>query len=719
MQQKQRLNLNRLNQRQKEAVLFGDGPLLVLAGAGSGKTSTMTYRIAHLISEKRMPASSILGLSFTRKAAEELRERVKDLVTQVAGSSAAQGLTITTFHSLCVRILRQYASRIGFPSHFTIIDRNDQVDIIRGILRNLKIDDKKFDPDTILFEIGQAKNRFLSHELAEKYFLDRKALAGDYAIITANAYVKYQEQLRVQASMDFDDLLFQAVQLVEKHEDVRHELNARFRHILVDEYQDTNPAQSRLLKSLTEKTQNICVVGDDDQSIYAWRGADPAHILHFNHHYEGAHVITLDQNYRSTSTILNAANQVISKNRVRHPKSLWSDRGEGEPLELVLCEDDRGEADLVGDEIFRLAKTAVEGNFQQIRPWKDFAVLYRSNPQSRLFEEALRMRNIPYKMVGTLSFLDRREIKDLLSYWRLILNPSDDASLRRIINWPTRGIGKTTLESLGEIALQEGVSLFQVIEKTITDPAAYPERFTDKARAALKTFHGLIHSMRTGLETTAVSAEAVSLWAKGTLSALGLKAALEEDSDDVVAAAKKWDNCEEMAIAMGQIKESEIASAENATVVLRDFLTLMTVEKTDDKDDKNKEGRDEVTLMTLHGAKGLEFPVVFLVGMEEGLLPHRRTLEGDGDLSEERRLCYVGITRAKDRLILTRTRNRIRYGKAVPRNPSRFLDEIPSDLILIRNESKTPDLSTEEKQVEHEAKVKDFLAAIRNQISNR
>ncbi|MBL7715249.1 MAG: UvrD-helicase domain-containing protein [Bdellovibrionales bacterium] len=714
------MNLNRLNSRQKEAVLFGDGPLLVLAGAGSGKTSTMTYRIAHLIAERKVPATAILGLSFTRKAAEELRERVKDLVTKVSGQKAAQGLTIATFHGLCVRILRQYAGQIGFPNHFTIIDRNDQVDIIRGILKNLKIDDKKFDPDTILFEIGQAKNRFLSHETAERYFLDRKALAGDYAIITANAYVKYQDQLKLQASMDFDDLLFHAVSLVEQNEEVRRELNARFRYILVDEYQDTNPAQSRLLKALTEKTQNICVVGDDDQSIYAWRGADPTHILHFNQHFTGAKTITLDQNYRSTSTILNAANQVISKNRIRHPKSLWSDRGQGEPLEMILCEDDRGEADVVGDEIFRLAKTAVQGNFQQIRPWKDFAILYRSNPQSRLFEEALRMRNIPYKMVGTLSFLDRKEIKDLLSYWRLIVNIQDDASFRRIVNWPTRGIGRTTLENLGAIALQEGSCLFQVLEKICTQPGSYPESFTDKARAALLVFYQLIRGLQEALEKAPVTAEAASLWAKESLSKIGIKQALEEDSEDVVAAAKKWENCDEMASALGQMKESEVRSAKTAFDLLRDFLALMTLEATDDKDEKeNNEPRDEVTLMTLHGAKGLEFPVVFLVGMEEGLLPHRRTLEGDGDLSEERRLCYVGITRAKDRLILTRTRNRIRYGKDVPRNPSRFLDEIPSDLMLIRNESKTPDLSTAEKQAEHEGKVKDFLAAIRNQISNR
>ncbi len=782
-------------------MLYGEGPLLVLAGAGSGKTSTMAYRIAHLIAERDIAGTQVLGLSFTRKAAEELRERVRKLVSQVAGFGATRGLTITTFHSLAVRILRVYADRIGFQRDFTILDQSDQTDIIRQILRHLKIDDRKFDPDIILFEIGQAKNRFLTPDQAHDFFLESGRMADDYAVISANTYEKYQDQLKVLNAMDFDDLLFHAVNLLEKHTDVRAEMNDRFRYILVDEYQDTNPAQSRLLHALTHVRQNICVVGDDDQSIYAWRGADPTHILNFTRHYPGAHTVTLDQNYRSTSTILDAANHVISKNKVRHPKTLWSERGTGEPITQVICEGDRAEADVVGDEILSLSRKPVEGRFEQVRPWKDFAVLYRSNPQSRLFEEALRMRQIPYKIVGALSFLDRKEIKDTLSYWRLIVNQHDDASCRRVINWPSRGIGKTSIEAISTHALQAGVSFFDAL-------AEAPRLTQAKGAASAIAFRNTILELRAELEKTAAEPAALAAWAKKSLERFGVKKALEEENDDPIAAQRKWENVDELANAIGQVNiqeflgsdsfdppppspqekmtlaeiaasleygdtwgdefvsapapiaESEMTSVldqnllpgayradstsevrfvteetgsvdqpeestnetteENATpavTIVREYLARMTLNTLDDK--KDDQPKDEVTLLTLHGSKGLEFPVVFMVGLEEGLLPHRRTIEEGIDFSEERRLAYVGITRAKDHLYITRCKDRIRYGKKVPRNPSRFLEEIPAELMLTRNESTTPDLSSPQAQEQHEVKVKDFLAAIRAQIGGQ
>ncbi|HUP56852.1 MAG TPA: UvrD-helicase domain-containing protein, partial [Bdellovibrionota bacterium] len=362
----QPLSLNRLNERQREAVLHTEGPLLILAGAGSGKTSTMTYRIAHLISDKRVPATNILGLSFTNKAAGELRERVAELVRKTSGKKAIEGLAVSTFHSLCVRLLRVYGSVLGFQPNFTIIDENDRRDLLRQIFKNVRIDDRKFDLDVVLFEIGQAKSKLLSPEQASEHFLSSPRLGADYQVATATAFGHYQRQLKTLNSMDFDDLLYYGVELLERHADVRERVNERFRYILVDEYQDTNATQFRLLELMTARSQNLCVVGDDDQSIYSWRGADPSHILGFHKRFPKAKVITLDQNYRSTGNILEAANRVIVNNRSRHPKSLWSDRGQGSPLSEVIVEDDHGEGQFVADEIERRHR-------EHQTPYQDFA----------------------------------------------------------------------------------------------------------------------------------------------------------------------------------------------------------------------------------------------------------------------------------------------------------------------------------------------------------
>jgi DNA helicase-2/ATP-dependent DNA helicase PcrA len=711
------LNLNQLNTRQRDAVLHGSGPLLILAGAGSGKTSTMAYRIAHLIAERHLPATDILGLSFTNKAAKELRERVYRLVTESAGRRSAKGLTVTTFHSLCARLLRKHAGELGFQTNFTILDQNDQTDVLKQVLRNIKIDERRFDPDVILFEIGQAKNRFLTPAQAEAFFLESGRMSSDYAIAAASSFGKYQDQLRVLNAMDFDDLIYYTVQLLENHSEVRDLYNYRFRHILVDEYQDTNPAQFKILRLLTQKQENLCVVGDDDQSIYAWRGADPTHILEFSKHYPAAKTIALEQNYRSTSRILEAANSVIEKNKHRYPKKLWSDRGIGEPLTEIVLEDDRGEADFVAEEIFRRST-------EQGRTWGDFAVLYRSNPQSRVFEEALRRRGVPYRIVGGLSFLARKEVKDVLSYWRLVANEKDDAALRRILNWPARGIGKTSVEALGGYAFANSISVFESLP--------HASQLAPKAASSIHGFRELILGLRERLAalhpevpspevpTPQPLSQQIAQWAKDSLDRVQAKKAIEEESDDPVQAGRKWENVEELIHSIGQFRtEGEVTSGVD---FLREFLNRMTLEaqEAEKEEDKNEDSKkNQVTLLTLHGAKGLEYPLVFLVGMEDGFLPHRRTLEEATDLGEERRLCYVGITRAKDFLFITRAKNRIRYGKPVPRVPSRFLEEIPKDLVVKMDQSGTPDLSSKEAQEEHEVRVKNYLADIRANLMKK
>lgn len=714
----------KLNPMQREAATHGNGALLILAGAGSGKTSTMAFRMAHLIADRNIPADAILGLSFTNKAAKELRERVRHILVKSMGTgSRPRTPLVTTFHSLCARLLRKHADRLGFQTNFTILDQHDQSDVIKQILKNTNLDDRKFDSDVILFEIGQAKNRFLTPEQAQDFFLEGKRLAPDYALATASCFGKYQEQLKTLNAMDFDDLIYHTVHLLEQDTEVRDLYNYKFRHLLVDEYQDTNAAQFRILSLLTQKHQNLCVVGDDDQSIYSWRGADPSHILGFKKYYPEAKVIMLEQNYRSTSKILEAANKVIAQNRGRYAKTLWSDRGEGESITELVVEDDRAESDAVADEILKRIQ-------DQSRTWGEFAILYRSNAQSRLFEEALRRKRIPYKIVGGLSFLARKEVKNALAYWKLIANPKDDASFRRIINWPARGIGRTSLEAVSQFAFQKKISLWEAIQMHLD----LVDLVQPKALAAFERFEKTIHTLRTKLDQLGEDPQAVSQWAKESLETLELRTAVTEDTEDPAQAARKWENVEELVHSLGQQTKPtpeddsyhpDLVAEEKSggLLLLRDFLNRMTLEaqeaeKDQDENDK-KDAGNQVTLLTLHGAKGLEFPIVFLVGMEEGYLPHKRTLDEAVDFSEERRLCYVGITRAKDLLYLVRAKNRIRYGKPTPRTPSRFLAEIPQDLIVHIDESSTPDLSRADVKIQHEERVKNYLAEIRAKLQGK
>jgi len=695
---------SRLNTNQKAAVLHFEDPLLILAGAGSGKTSVMSHRIAHLIAHRQIPPSRILGLSFTNKAANELKIRVKTLLkkNQTTAKINTNLLTICTFHSLCVRILRNHAEKLGFTNNFTILDSNDQTDILKQILRHIKIDDKKFDTFSILANFSRAKNLFLNEDQAQNHFLQTSRPTdspSDYAIATATSFPRYLEKLKALNAMDFDDLLYYAVKLLRSDESVREEYNKKYKFILVDEYQDTNGAQFNLLSLLTERQQNICVVGDDDQSIYAWRGADPTHILEFHKHFPKSKKITLDQNYRSTTHILDAANAVISKNKNRHPKKLWSNQGTGSPITEIILNDDTDEAEWVADTI---------ANFE--RSWKDIAVLYRSNAQSRVFEQALRARKISYQIVGGMSFLERKEIKDTLSYFRLILNPKDDAATRRVLNCPPRGIGKTSIEQIQKTAVSQSIAFFEACKNTTLSQK--------KSQTALIEFTKTIDTFRAKLFELPPSLEALTNWAFDVIQNLGLKNALFEENEDVIQSQNRVENMEELIHGIGRMKV-ESGSNLKASELLREYITNLTLEAQDQEENQIDENASKVTLLTLHGAKGLEYPVVFMVGMEDGFLPHQRSIEEARDLSEERRLCYVGITRAKEDLFLTRAQSRLRYGKTIPRNRSRFLDDIPKDLLIVQDQRNGPDLSTKEALEKHEKKVSSFLDQIKGNLSNR
>jgi DNA helicase-2/ATP-dependent DNA helicase PcrA len=720
------LDLSKLNPDQRAAVLQTEGPVLILAGAGSGKTNTMTHRIAYLISEKGVPANRILGLSFTNKAANELKARVRSMLKKAAIENSAKGLIVSTFHSLCVRILREYANRIGHTPGFSILDPNDQEGIVRDILKKINIDAKKFDPAWILFQIGQAKNKFLTGESAELFFntlKGPKVSYDDYSIALQSVFPRYQENLKLLNAMDFDDLLFNAVMLLEQNKDVRETLSRRFRYIMVDEYQDTNASQFRLLEALTSTHSNLCVVGDDDQSIYAWRGADPSHILGFEKQFPGTRKIILNRNYRSTENILNAANEVISKNPKRYPKTLWSGKGSGSPIHLVAVEEDRAESKMVAEEILKKTEErSPNPGDPSFRLWNDFAVLYRSNSQSRIFEEAFRFHQIPYKLVGALSFLDRKEVKDILCYWKLVLNPKDDTALRRVINWPARGIGKGSIQTIHEHSVRTGGSFFESMQSE-----EVRRELNEKTRKGIDALVELLDSLQKelcGIRYGSFENQekpfltAVSEWARRSLERIGAKAAILAEDDDVAKGQRRFENIDELASSIGMMDLSLISQAgppENGIPVLQELLSQLVLNSKEEKDEEEVP-QNAVTLMTLHGAKGLEFPVVFLVGLEEGTLPHQRTIDEGADLSEERRLFYVGITRAREDLYLTRAKSRVRYGKTISRTPCRFLEDIPLELILERDESSTPDFKSEKGQKRHEEEVASFFAEIQKRL---
>lgn len=639
--------LTSMNDRQAEAVQTTEGPLLIMAGAGSGKTRVLTHRIAYLIDEKLVNPWNILAITFTNKAAREMKERAYTL------NPATEDCLIATFHSMCVRILRREADHIGYNRNFTIVDPGEQRTLMKRILKTLNLDPKKWNERAILGTISNAKNDLID-EVAYV------ALVGDmYTEIVAKCYEMYQKELRQSEAMDFDDLIMLTLRLFDKNPDVLTYYQQRYQYIHVDEYQDTNHAQYQLVKLLASRFKNICVVGDADQSIYGWRGADMQNILDFEKDYPEAKVVLLEENYRSTKTILQAANDVIKNNRNRRPKNLWTQNADGEDIVYYRANDEQ-------DEALFVAKTIDELSSTSDYVYRDFAVLYRTNAQSRNIEEALLKVNIPYTMVGGTKFYSRKEIRDVISYLNLIANTSDNISFERVVNEPKRGVGPGTVEKIRNFAAGQEMSLLEASSQIMLSPVK------GKAAQAVFDFANLILNLREQLDELTVT-ELVELVLERTAYTEQLEAQATLESQ------ARIENIEEfLSVTKNFDEDSENDTEETGLDRLSRFLNdLALIADTDDGDQESS----EVTLMTLHAAKGLEFPVVFIIGMEENVFPLSRAAEDEDELEEERRLAYVGITRAERVLFLTNANSRLLYGKTNYNRPTRFLNEISSSLL--------------------------------------
>ena len=636
-----------LNEPQREAVLHTDGPLLILAGAGSGKTRVLTHRIAYLIDERGVNPWNILAITFTNKAAEEMRQRVDSLV-----SFGAESIWVSTFHSACVRILRRFIDRLGYDNRFTIYDTDDQKTLMKEVCRKVDIDTKVYKERNLLAAVSSAKNEMI---LPDEFELNAGGDFGQLKI--AKVYREYEAQLKANNALDFDDLLVKTVQLLETQPDVLEYYQERFRYIMVDEYQDTNTVQFRLVRLLAGKYRNLCVVGDDDQSIYKFRGANIRNILDFEHEFPDAHVVRLEQNYRSTGNILNAANGVIRNNRNRKEKTLWTDNGEGEKIQLRQFDTAFDEAEYIAEDI---KKEVQEG-----ASYNDSAVLYRTNAQSRLFEEKFIAMNIPYKIVGGINFYARREIKDLLAYLKTVDNGQDDLAVRRIINVPKRGIGLTTINRIQESADERGIGFYEALLAPDLIPGV------GRSASKLDSFAALIEYFKGQTEK-----ESITDLLREIIEKTGYVESLE--AEDKVEAESRIENIDELVNKAAAYEEDCQDRGEEAS--LSGFLEEVALVADIDSLD---EDQDYVVLMTLHSAKGLEFPHVYLAGMEDGLFPSYMTITSDDneDLEEERRLCYVGITRAEEKLTLTCARRRMVRGETQFNKMSRFIKEIPMELI--------------------------------------
>lgn len=637
-----------LNQQQQEAVYHTDGPLLILAGAGSGKTRVLVHRIAYLIEERGINPWNILAITFTNKAAGEMRERVDSIV-----GFGSESIWVSTFHSMCVRILRRYIDRLGYDSNFTIYDTDDQKTLMKDVCKYLQIDTKVYKERNLLAAVSSAKNEFISpseFRLRAEGDFGRQKIAG--------VYEEYEKQMRANNALDFDDLLVKTVQLFQTQPDVLEYYQDRFRYIMVDEYQDTNTVQFKLVSILAGKYRNLCVVGDDDQSIYKFRGADIKNILNFEHVFQDAAVIKLEQNYRSTSNILDAANAVIRNNRGRKDKTLWTDNGAGSAIELRQFDSGYDEAEyIVGD----IKDKADSGEYS----YSECAILYRTNAQSRLFEEKLVSANIPYKIVGGINFYARKEIKDLLAYLKTIDNGRDDLAVRRIINVPKRGIGLTSVNRVQEYAAQRGIGFYEALLGADLIPNV------GRGLPRLESFAALMEHFKQEAESLSILDLLEEI-----LSATGYLDELREEGE--IEAEARLENIDELKNKIAAYEESCQDQGEPPTLsgFLEEVALVADI-------DSLEEDSDYVVLMTLHSAKGLEFPHVYLAGMEDGLFPSYMTITGDDpeELEEERRLCYVGITRAMKELTLTCARRRMVRGETQYNKMSRFLKEIPKDLI--------------------------------------
>ncbi|HEO0600521.1 TPA: DNA helicase PcrA [Streptococcus agalactiae] len=637
-----------MNDKQAEAVQTTDGPLLIMAGAGSGKTRVLTHRIAYLIDEKYVNPWNILAITFTNKAAREMRERA------IALNPATQDTLIATFHSMCVRILRREADYIGYNRNFTIVDPGEQRTLMKRIIKQLNLDTKKWNERSILGTISNAKNDLLDEIAYEKQ-------AGDmYTQVIAKCYKAYQEELRRSEAMDFDDLIMMTLRLFDQNKDVLAYYQQRYQYIHVDEYQDTNHAQYQLVKLLASRFKNICVVGDADQSIYGWRGADMQNILDFEKDYPQAKVVLLEENYRSTKKILQAANNVINHNKNRRPKKLWTQNDEGEQIVYHRANNEQEEAVFVASTIDNIVR-------EQGKNFKDFAVLYRTNAQSRTIEEALLKSNIPYTMVGGTKFYSRKEIRDVIAYLNILANTSDNISFERIVNEPKRGVGPGTLEKIRSFAYEQNMSLLDASSNVMMSP------LKGKAAQAVWDLANLILTLRSKLDSLTVTEITENLLDKtGYLEALQVQNTLESQA--------RIENIEEFLSVTKNFDDNPEITVEGKTGLDRLSRFLNDLALIADTDDSATETA-EVTLMTLHAAKGLEFPVVFLIGMEEGVFPLSRAIEDADELEEERRLAYVGITRAEQILFLTNANTRTLFGKTSYNRPTRFIREIDDELI--------------------------------------
>lgn len=636
-----------LNQRQREAVEQTDGPVLIVAGAGSGKTRVLTHRVAYLLAEKQILPWNILAITFTNKAAKEMKARTASLV-----GAQAEDIWISTFHSMCVRILRRDADHIGYSRQFSILDTTDQLSVIKLVLKEKNLDPKKFEPRALLNRISRAKNHLWG---PEKLGARAENLLEEVA---AEVYESYQHRLRQSQAMDFDDLLMQTVRLFQQVPEVKEFYQRKFQYIHVDEYQDTNHVQYVMVQLLAEHHQNICVVGDFDQSIYRFRGADISNILDFERDYPEVKLIKLEQNYRSTKNIIAAANQLISHNTERKPKELWTGNDQGELIRLYELENEHEEAQMIVETINQ-GVTSEEKNYQ------DFAILYRTNAQSRVIEEMMRKAFIPYQVIGGFKFYERKEIKDVLAYLRVVVNPDDDVSMNRIINVPKRGVGATTLEKIEIYRREHQLSLYRALLEL---------EYIGLSKRVIEALQSLITMIRT--QHAMMEYLSASEMLEEVLTQSGYREFLQKEKS--IEAMSRVENIEELHSVVLEFEKNN----EDKTLVA--FLTELALVADVDlpglrpEDERNG---DVVNLMTLHSAKGLEFPNVFLVGLEEGVFPHRRSLDDDSELEEERRLAYVGITRAEQKLVISRTKTRTLFGQTNANPASRFLKEIPTECL--------------------------------------
>lgn len=667
------LDLHTLNPPQRQAVETTEGPLLVLAGAGSGKTRVITYRIAHLMDLGVAP-KHILAVTFTNKAAAEMRERVEALV----GRKRAQGLTVSTFHSFGLSVLKRDIHRLGYSKQFAIMDASDQVSLVKRCLKEANASERKFDVRRIISLISRAKMTGGVMRLSP-------GLDPEYGQMATDVFELYQRALFNMASVDFDDLILLPSRIWKQDKDVLEEYRWQYRYLLIDEYQDTNGSQFELVQMLAGERQNVCAVGDDDQSIYGWRGAEVEHILRFEKQFRNVKEIRLEQNYRSTGHILSAANSVIALNKTRKAKKLWTDQGEGAPISIVAAQGEDEEAQFIADEILKL-------QYDERRKLSDFAILYRTNTQSRAIEEALGAARLRFDTHGGLKFFDRKEIKDTVAYLRLCFNHQDDVSLARIVNTPTRGIGDVTMERLHQKAREEGVHLYSVLKRAHENPD-----ISTAAAQAIARFVELIERYTKKLRT-----DGWSISARDLCREIDMWGEIRKNVDNSNIAARKTENLESLLQALERFEATHHDEG------VAGWLARITL---DQRDDDDEEAADAITLMTLHSAKGLEWPVVFLCGMEEDLLPHSGMQGEVANPDEERRLAYVGITRAREKLYLTRATSRFKNGQPRPRTPSRYLDDIPAAHTTLIDLAKPA-----ERKAESMKKGEDFFARLFSDI---